>query len=80
MDHLMKADLDAQFRKSDPNNTGVIKKKDFVNTIFDNVRSLQPDMLANFLNVFTPSFENVINYDDFLKVLYKFGDMQLSDA
>jgi len=27
------------------------------------------------MNLFTTSFDDVVNYDDFLKVLYKFGDM-----
>lgn len=40
MDHHMKIDLDAKFRQFDPNNTGIIKKNDFVNVIFDNVRSV----------------------------------------
>lgn len=40
MDHHMKVDLDAHFRQFDPNNTGIIKKNDFINVIFDNVRSV----------------------------------------
>lgn len=40
MDHHMKIDLDAKFRQFDPNNTGIIKKNDFVNVIFENVRSV----------------------------------------
>jgi Ca2+-binding EF-hand superfamily protein len=40
MDHHMKIDLDAKFRIYDTNNTGIIKKNDFVNVIFDNVRSV----------------------------------------
>lgn len=31
----------------------------------------------NFMNLFTTSFDDVINYDDFLKILYKFGDMPI---
>ena len=27
------------------------------------------------MNLFTTSFDDVVNYDDFLKVLYKFGDI-----
>lgn len=40
MDHHMKIDLDSKFRVHDPNNTGIIKKADFVNVIFENVRSI----------------------------------------
>lgn len=71
----MKVDLDAKFRQFDPNNTGIIKKSDFVNVIFENVRGIQASELMNFMNLFTTSFDEVINYDDFLKILYKFGDM-----
>lgn len=75
MDHHMKIDLDSKFRVHDPNNTGIIKKADFVNVIFENVRSIQASELMQFMNLFTTSFDDVVNYDDFLKVLYKFGDM-----
>lgn len=71
----MKIDLDSKFRVHDPNNTGIIKKADFVNVIFENVRSIQASELMQFMNLFTTSFDDVVNYDDFLKVLYKFGDM-----
>jgi Ca2+-binding EF-hand superfamily protein len=74
----MKGDLDSKFRQYDPNNTGIIKKKDFINVIFENIRSIQPSELISFLNLFTTSFDDVINYDDFLKILYKFGDMSLN--
>jgi Ca2+-binding EF-hand superfamily protein len=71
----MKIDLDSKFRVHDPNNTGIIKKNDFINVIFENVRGMQASDLMNFMNLFTTTFEDVINYDDFLKILYKFGDM-----
>lgn len=79
-DHNMKGDLDSKFRQHDPNNTGIIKKKDFINVIFENVRSIQPSELINFLGLFTTSFDDVINYDDFLKILYKFGDMPFNNV
>lgn len=75
MDHHMKIDLDSKFRQHDPNNTGIIKKNDFINVIFENVRSIQAGELMNFMNLFTTSFDDVVSYDDFLKILYKFGDM-----
>ena len=78
MDHHMKIDLDSKFRHYDKNNTGIIKKNDFINVISDNVRSISASELMNFMNVFSTSFDDVVNYDDFLKVLYKFGDMPLT--
>ena len=73
----MKIDLDSKFRQYDKLNTGMIKKSDFINVIFANVKAIEPNELFNFLNLFTTSFDDVINYDDFLKILYKFGEMGL---
>jgi Ca2+-binding EF-hand superfamily protein len=78
MDHNMKIDLDSRFRAFDAHNTGIIKKNDFVNVIHENVRSIQASELMSFMNLFTTSFDDVVNYDDFLKVLYKFGDMHIA--
>ena len=51
MDHTMKLDLDEKFRVHDPHNTGIIKKKDFINVIFENIRSIQPSELIQFMNL-----------------------------
>lgn len=40
MDHNMKIDLDEKYRQYDPNNTGIIKKKDFFNVTLENIRSI----------------------------------------
>jgi hypothetical protein len=32
----------------------------------------------HFMSLFTTSFDDVVNYDDFLKILYKFGDMPIN--
>ena len=46
-----------------------------MNVIFANIKGIQASELVNLMNLFTTSFDDVINYDDFLKILYKFGDM-----
>lgn len=55
----------------------MIKKGDFVNVIFENVRGIQASELLNFLNLFTASFDDVISYDEFLKLLYRIGSGEL---
>ena len=40
MDNNMKLDLDEKYRQFDPNNTGIIKKKDFFNVTLENIRSI----------------------------------------
>lgn len=78
MDHGMKIDLDSKFRKFDANNSGIIKKNDFINVLADNVRSISGSELYQFMSLFTTSFDDVVNYDDFLKILYKFGEMPMA--
>ena len=51
----------------------MVKKGDFVNIVFESVRGIQPSELLGFLNIFTTTFDEVISYDDFLKLLYKVG-------
>ncbi len=36
---------------------------------------MQAAELMDLMNLFTTGFEDVVNYDDFMKILYKFGDM-----
>jgi Ca2+-binding EF-hand superfamily protein len=78
MDHGMKIDLDSKFRKFDTNNSGIIKKSDFINVLSENVRSISGSELYQFMSLFTTSFDDVVNYDDFLKILYKFGEMPMA--
>ena len=52
----------------------MIKKNDFINVVFESVSGIQASELINLMNLFTTSFEDVINYDDFLMILYKFGE------
>ena len=51
----------------------MIKKSDFINVIFDTVRGIQASELLNFMNLFTTSFDEIISYDDFLKLFDKLG-------
>ena len=53
----------------------MIKKSDFINIIFDSVRgAIQASEILNFLNIFTTSFDEVVSYDDFLKLFTKLGE------
>lgn len=40
MDHSFQKDIEEKFRQFDPNNTGIIKRNDFVNVLFENVRGV----------------------------------------
>jgi hypothetical protein len=32
------------------------------------------------MNLFTTSFDDLVSYDDFLKILYKFGDIPVGNT
>jgi hypothetical protein len=56
----------------------MIKKTDFVNLIFEAVRlsggQLQPSEILNLMNLFTTAFDEVIQYEDFLRLMHKVAD------
>ncbi len=74
-DSRFKADLESKFRQHDPTNQGVIKKNDFTDIIFESVKGLKVTDFMNFLSLFSLGTEDIVNYIDFLKILYKFGDI-----
>jgi hypothetical protein len=48
----------------------MIKKGDFVNVVFDSCQQqVQPSELLGLVNLFTASFDDVVNYGDFLRLL-----------
>jgi len=50
----------------------MIKKGDFVNVVFDCCQQqVQPSELLGLVNLFTASFDDVVNYGDFLRLLQK---------
>jgi Ca2+-binding EF-hand superfamily protein len=64
--------LEDRFAQCDPQGTGMIKKGDFVNGVFESTRgAIQASELMGFMNVFTTSFDEVINYGDFLGLIAK---------
>lgn len=72
MDHNENLDLGGKFKDFDKNNNGIIKKTDFINVISDNIRSISGE-LHSFMTLFSTSFDDTINYLDFLNIVYKFG-------
>jgi hypothetical protein len=56
----------------------MIKKTDFVNVVFDSVRvsggQIQPSEILNLMNLFTTAFDEVINYDEFLRLMQKISE------
>lgn len=51
----------------------MIKKGDFVNVMFESCiqGNIQASELLGLVNLFTASFDEIVNYDDFLRLLYK---------
>ena len=74
IDLQFKLDLESKFQACDQGNSGMIKKSDFVNVVFESCQQqVQPSELLGLVNLFTASFDEVVNYDDFLRLLSKMG-------
>lgn len=71
--------LGGKFKSFDHNNNGIIKKTDFINVISDNIRSISGE-LHQFMSLFSTSFDDTVNYIDFLQSVYKFGEMPVGSG
>lgn len=47
----------------------MVKKADFVNVIFENIKEVPANELLQFVNIF--AFEEVVSYDEFIKLIYR---------
>ena len=66
-------DLQNTFRLNDRSNRGSCPRDDFINTVFDNVRGLKPSDLMKLLSTFADEYEELVSYDDFIKLVDRQG-------
>ena len=66
-------DLQNTFRLNDRSNSGLCPRDDFINTVFDNVRGLKPSDLMKLLSTFADEYEELVSYDDFIKLVDRQG-------
>lgn len=72
LDQQYKLDFESKFQQAGGDQAGMIKKGDFVNVVFDCCQQqVQPSELLGLVNLFTASFDDVVNYGDFLRLLQK---------
>jgi len=74
MDHEYKADLEDKFRYYDKSGRGNILKHEFAHVLGQNVRGLTPDDINHLLYIISPPTETQINFDDFMKIVYRYGE------
>lgn len=80
MDLQYRVGLDQKFRALDMNNQGIIKKLDFFQVIENSIRSISRDDLIQTIDTLVPPSETTINYGDFMKILYMYGEKQQQPA
>lgn len=67
--------LEGRLRQMDPQRSGMMRKGDFINAIFDVVAgSIPASELIQCLNLFAASFDDVLNYEEFLRLCFKAND------
>ena len=74
MDLQYKIGLDQRFRELDINNKGIIKKLDFLAVIENNIRGINRDHLIQTIDLLVPPTESTVNFSDFMKILYMYGE------
>jgi len=61
----------------DQGNQGVVRKEDFVNSLFQiSASTLSPAQIMSLVQIYTNNFDNYVNYDDFIRAIdrsHQFG-------
>lgn len=66
----LRARFENQFRTLDHEQQGVLKKDDFVNSVFEIAKDiLQPAQILNIVQQLTTSLDDAVNYEDFLRLI-----------
>jgi hypothetical protein len=76
MDLQYHINIDQRFREHDHTNQGIIKRESFLAVIEQNIRSLQREEITQVVDMIVPPSEGAVNYGDFMKILYMFGEKQ----
>jgi Ca2+-binding EF-hand superfamily protein len=66
-------DLQNAFRMNDNSNSGSCSRDDFINAVFDNARGLKPSDLMKLLSTFADEYEELVSYDDFIRLVDRQG-------
>ena len=66
-------DLAERFREADKANTGELRKDEFERVLFESL-NVQGEELRALVELICPAFEDVINFHDFLQIMYRFGE------
>ena len=67
--------MTANLKINDPANSGACQKDDFTNAIFDSVKGLKPAELMQLLIAFSGEYEQQVNYEDFLQLIERQGEL-----
>jgi len=76
-DSVQGVNLESKFRERDALNTGQVKRVEFLQVLEESVRELERWQIQNFVEMLVPPSDNIVNYSDFMRILYKFGEPQL---
>ena len=59
----------------DSTNSGSCQRDDFINAVFDTVRGLKPSDLMKLLTAFSNEYVELVNYEDFLRLVDRQGQV-----
>ena len=71
----VQADLTANLKIHDSADSGACPKDEFINAIFDAVKGLKPAELMQLLVAFSNEYEQQVNYEDFIRLIERQGEL-----
>ena len=71
----VQTDMTANLKMNDPSNSGACPKDEFINAVFDSVKGLKPAELMQLLIAFSNEYEQQVNYEDFLRLIERQGEV-----
>ena len=72
--------FESQFRALDAGQQGIVRKDDFVNTLFEIAKDiLQPSQILAIVQQLTTSLDDAVNYSEFLKLLDRARHLTISE-
>lgn len=80
MGHDLRGRFESTFRALDAQQQGIIRKDDFVNTLFEVAKDiLQPAQILAIVQQLTTTLDDAVNYHEFLKLLDRSRTINLSE-
>ena len=75
LEGTVKDDLLQSLKVNDNSNCGACPRDDFINSVFDNIRGVKASDLMKLLSTFADEYEELVSFDDFIRLVERQGQV-----